>query len=99
MESGKDKMTRQCPKCLSGRVQTERRPKGDSKCLDCGHKGPTKTFDFCVDVSVRPSTTPSMQDAYDLLREIAYDPATFHHTNSVKARDLIEKLESPPSDV
>lgn len=30
-----------CPECKSTNVATERRPNGDTQCLDCGHKGPT----------------------------------------------------------
>jgi len=33
-----------CPRCLSANVQTERRPDGYSKCLDCSYEKPTKEF-------------------------------------------------------
>lgn len=33
-----------CPKCHGTKVQTERRPNGDSTCLDCVHHAPTATF-------------------------------------------------------
>lgn len=36
---------RACPKCKSENIQTERRPNGNSKCLDCDHEDATLIFD------------------------------------------------------
>lgn len=33
-----------CRKCGSTNIVTERRPNGDSECLDCGNKSPTRDF-------------------------------------------------------
>jgi len=33
-----------CPKCKSLNVETERRPNGDSRCLECGYRAPTQRF-------------------------------------------------------
>lgn len=41
-------MENACPKCNSTKFKTERRPNGDSICLECGYKG--KTFYFVNDV-------------------------------------------------
>lgn len=38
-------LQRECPKCMSENVSTERRPDGDSVCADCGFKAQTKYFD------------------------------------------------------
>lgn len=39
---------RACPMCDGVEVQTERRMDGDSHCVECGHSGPTRTFDSTV---------------------------------------------------
>lgn len=36
---------RKCPKCNSENIATERRPNGNSKCLDCQYEAPTQDFD------------------------------------------------------
>jgi len=33
-----------CPECKSERVLIERRPNGNTKCMDCNYKASTKTF-------------------------------------------------------
>lgn len=39
-----------CPRCKSANASTERRPGGDSKCLDCGYRAKTTTFQTeCTD--------------------------------------------------
>lgn len=36
---------RKCPKCNSENIATERRPNGNSKCLDCQYEAKTQDFD------------------------------------------------------
>ena len=39
------KLIRECPRCKSKNISTERRPNGDSKCGDCNFSGSTMYFD------------------------------------------------------
>ena len=54
-------MKRMCPECKSTKVATEKRPNGNSNCLDCKFTGPTAKFPM----GVYQVPVPKLQDVID----------------------------------
>lgn len=51
-------MSYSCPKCKSQIVETEKRPNGDSSCVDCGFKHKSIFFLNPVNTDSKPMTEP-----------------------------------------
>jgi len=75
---------RKCPICGSTYVKTERRPDGDSECVDCKHKANTEEFTVCINQENRPPYDITPEEAKnsieDLVGSLITDKEHFYNT-------------------
>lgn len=70
-----------CPNCGSIiNFQTERRIDGDTKCLGCGHSGPTKSF---IVKKPEEKKATDVQEGGQHYKNMKYQPVVFAHNVSL----------------